>query len=129
MFFYLVIINYEGDSCFTITIVTDYSYSWIFFYQIFSFFSLSFVFYIVSITIFLSLIVVAMSLYLYFQFEYLLPLILSDAIFHESILFVDRVDSFSLVICLWDSSITLSVAEPLQAVVEIALTVVWDLEL
>jgi len=92
-------------------------------------FSLSFVSCITSIVIFLSLIVVAMSLYLYFQFEYLLPLILSDAIFHESILFVDRVDSFSLVICLWDSSITLSVAEPLQAVVEIALTVVWDLEL
>jgi len=34
-----------------------------------------------------------------------------------------------LVVCLWDSSITLSVAEPLQAVVEMALAVVyWGLE-
>jgi len=95
-------------------------------------FSLSFVSCIASIVIFLSHMVVAMSLYLDFLFEYLFPLTLSNAIFYESILLMGVVVTFSIVICLcfWDSSITPSVAEPLQAVVEIALAVVfWGLEL
>ena len=92
-------------------------------------FSLSFVSCIASIVIFLSRIVVAMSLYLDFLFEYLFPFTLSDAIFHESILLVGMAVIFSLVVCLWGSSVTLSVAELLQAVVEMALAIVfWGLE-
>ena len=73
--------------------------------------------------------VVAMFLYLDFLFEYLFPFTLSDAIFYKSILLVGVVVIFLLVICLWGSSVTPSVAEPLQAVVEMALTVVfWGLE-
>ena len=92
-------------------------------------FSLSFVSCIASIVIFLSRIVVAMSLYLDFLFEYLFPFTLSDAIFHESILLVGMAVIFSLVVCLWGSSVTPSVAELLQAVVEMALAIVfWGLE-
>ena len=92
-------------------------------------FSFSFVSCIASIVIFLSLRVVAMSLYFDFLFEYLFPFTFSDAIFHEFILFIGGVVLFSIVICLWGSSVTPSVAEPLQAVVEMALAVVfWGLE-
>jgi len=62
-----------------------------------------------------------MSLYFDFWFEYLFSFTLSDTIFHEFIFFV----SFSLVVCLWDSSVTPLVAEPLQVVVEMALAVVY----
>jgi len=75
--------------------------------------SLSFVSCIVSVVIFLSHIVVAMSLYLDFLFEYLFSFTLSDAIFHESILLVGIAVIFSLVVCLWGSSVTPSVAKPL----------------
>ena len=69
-----------------------------------------------------------MTLYLDFLFEYLFPLTLSDAIFHESILLVGVVVTFSMIICLclWGSSVTPSAAKPLQAVVEIALTIVFQ---
>ena len=130
IFFHVVVIDYESNSCFTIIIVADYGYSCIFFHYALFFFSLSFVSCIASIVIFLSHMVVAMFLYLDFLFEYLFPFTLSDAIFHKSILLVGVVVIFSLVICLWGSSVTPSVAEPLQAVVEMALTVVfWGLEL